>query len=117
VYFVGKPEMSSLTQTVSFGGIRYDLETEALLQKTATWLDLSTFRDLIASESILGVTPATDRVRSLLATTLNRALSPSVSLQGTLESIQGIGVFADVNALPIRTMSNGTLSMTVTDKP
>jgi Domain of unknown function (DUF4403) len=117
VYFVGKPEMSSLTQTVSIGGLRYDIETEAILQKTATWLDFSTFRDLIASESILGVTTATDRVRSLLATTLNRTLSPSVSMHGTVESVQGIGVFADVNALHIRTMSDGKLGLTVTDKP
>jgi hypothetical protein len=117
VYFVGKPEMSPLTQTVSIGGLRYDIETEAILQKTATWLDFSTFRDLIASESILGVTAATDRVRGLLATTLNRTLSPSVSMHGTVESVQGIGVFADVTALHIRTMSDGTLSLTVTDKP
>ncbi|MBS0154009.1 MAG: DUF4403 family protein [Nitrospira sp.] len=117
VYFVGKPEINLLTQTVSIGGLRYDPETEALLQKTVTWLDLSTFRDLIASESILGVTTATDRVRGLLATTLNRALSPSVSMHGTVGSVQGIGVFADVNALHIRTMSDGTLSLTVTDKP
>ena len=117
VYFVGKPEMSSLTQTVSLGGLRYDRETEAILRKTATWLDFSTFRDLIASESIIGVTAATDRTRSLLATTLHRALSPSVSMHGTVESVQGIGVFADVNALHIRTMSDGTLGLTVTDKP
>jgi hypothetical protein len=117
VYFVGKPEMSSLTQTVSLGGLRYDLETEALVQTTAAWLDLPTLRDLVASESILGVTPATDRVRGLLATTMNRALSPSVAMHGTVESVQGIGVFADVNALHIRTMSDGTLGLTVAEKP
>jgi len=117
VYFVGKPEMSSLTQTVSLSGLRYDLATEALIQKTVAWLDLSTFRDLVASESILGVTAATDRVRGLLATTLNRALSPSVSMQGTVESVQGIGLFADAKALHVRTMSNGTLSVTIAGKP
>lgn len=113
VYFVGKPEMSYLTQTVSLSGLRYDIETEALLQKMVTWLDLSTFRDLIASESVFGVTAATDRVRGLLAATLNRTLSSSVSMHGTLESVQGIGVFADGNALHIRTMSDGTLGLTL----
>jgi len=117
VYFVGKPEMSSLTQTVSLGGLRYDIATETLIQKAVAWLDLSEFRDLIASESVLGVTAATDRVRGLLATTLNRALSPSVSMQGTVESVQGIGVFADAKALHVRTMSNGTLSVTIAGKP
>ncbi len=117
VYFVGKPEMNFLTQTVSLGGLRYDLATEKLLQETVVWLDFSTFRDLIASESVIGVTAATDRVRGLLATTLNRALNPSVSMRGTVESVQGIGVFADVNALHIRTMSDGTLGLTVTHKP
>jgi hypothetical protein len=117
VYLVGKPEMSSLTQTVFLSGLRYDLQTEALLQKTVAWLDLSTFRDLIASESILGVTAATDRLRGLLATTLNRALSPSVSMHGTVESVQGIGVFADVKALHVRTMSDGTLDVIVAGKP
>jgi hypothetical protein len=116
-YFVGKPEISTLTQTVSIGGLRYDLQTEALLQKTVGWLDLSAFRDLIASETVFGVTAATDRVRGLLATTLNRALSPSVSMHGTMESVQGIGVFADVNALHVRTMSDGTLGLTVAGKP
>ena len=117
VYFLGKPEMSSLTQTVSLSGLRYDLETEALLQKSATWFDLSTFRDLVASESIFGVTAATDRVRGLLATTLNRALSPAVSMHGTLESVQGIGVFADVNSLYVRVMSDGSLNLKVEGKP
>lgn len=117
VYFVGKPEINLLTQTVSIGGLRYDPETEAMLQSMITWLDLSTFQDLIASESILGVTAATDRVRGLLATTLNRALSPSVSMNGTVGPAQGIGVFADVNALHIRTMSDGTVSLTLTGKP
>jgi hypothetical protein len=112
-YFAGKPEMSSLTQTVSLGGLHYDLQTEALLQKTISWLDLSAFRDLIASESVLGVTVATDRVRGLLATTVNRALNPSVSIHGTVESVQGIGVFADAKALHVRTMSDGTLGLTV----
>ncbi|MBS0150417.1 MAG: DUF4403 family protein [Nitrospira sp.] len=117
VYFVGKPEMNLLTQTVSIGGLRYDSETEAMVQKAVTWLDLSTFRDLIASESVFGATAATDRMRGLLATTLNRALSPSVSMHGTVESVQGIGAFADVKALHIRTMSDGTLTLTVIDKP
>jgi Domain of unknown function (DUF4403) len=117
VYFVGKPEINLLTQTVSIGGLRYDPETEAMLQKTVAWLDLSTFRDLVSSEAVFGVTTATDRVRGLLATTLNRAISPSVSMHGTVESVQGIGVFADVNTLHIRTMSDGTLGLTVTDKP
>ncbi len=117
VYFVGKPDMSTLTQTVSISGLRYDIETEALLQKTADWLDFATFRDLVASETVLGVTPATDRVRGLLTTTLHRALSPSISMHGTVESVQGIGVFADSTALHVRTMSDGTLDVTVTDKP
>lgn len=117
VYFVGKPELSSLTQTVSLSGLRYDFTTETLVQKTVAWLDLSAFRDLIASESVLGVTAATDRMRGLLATTLNRALSPSVSMHGTVESVQGIGVFADVAALHVRTMSDGTLSIVPTGKP
>ena len=117
VYFVGKPEMSSLTQTVSLSGLRYDLATETLIQKTVAWLDLSVFRDLMASESIIGVTAATDRMRGLLATTLNRALSPSITMHGTVESVQGIGVFADAKALHVRTMSNGTLNVTIAGKP
>ena len=116
-YFVGRPEMSLLTQTISVSGLRYDPLTEAHLQKSVAWLDFSAFRDLIASESILGVTTATDRLRGLLATTLNRALSPSVSMHGTVESVQGIGVFADVKALHVRTMSDGTLGMTVGGRP
>ncbi|MFO0697723.1 MAG: DUF4403 family protein [Nitrospira sp.] len=112
-YFVGKPEMNSLTQTVSLSGLRYDLATESLLQKTVDWLDLSIFRDLIASETVFGVRAATDRIGALLAAGMNRTLNPSISMHGTVGTVQGIGVFADVKALHVRTMSDGTLGLTV----
>jgi hypothetical protein len=37
-------------------------------------------------------------------------------MHGTVASVQGIGVFADVDALYVRAMSDGTLSLKVADK-
>ncbi len=116
VYFVGKPEINALTQTVHISGIRYDSATENLLRKNANWLYRSEFREFIASKAFLAVTPAIDRLRNLLMTGLNRPVNPAISMHGTVASVQGIGVFADVNALYIRAMSDGTLSLKLADK-
>jgi hypothetical protein len=62
------------------------------------------------------VTTETDRIKGLLAAALNRPLSPTVSMRGTVASVQGINVFADVNALHVQLMSEGTLGVTVGGK-
>jgi hypothetical protein len=115
-YFVGKPEINALTQTVHISGIRYDSATEKLLLKNAGWIYGSEFREFIANQAFLAVTPAIDRLRNLLTTGLNRSVNPAISMHGTVESVQGIGVFADVNALYVRALSDGTLSLEVADK-
>jgi len=116
VYFVGKPEINLLTQTLHISGIHYDSATEKLLLKKADWIHGSAFRDFISSEAVLGVGPAIDRLRGLFTTALNRSVTPTISMYGTVAAVQGIGVFADVNALYVRAMSDGTLSVKVTDK-
>ena len=67
-------------------------------------------------EVVLGVTPAIDRMRDLVTKTLNRELSPTITTHGTVTSVQGIGVFADANALYVRVMSDGLLNLKVNDK-
>ncbi len=113
VYFVGTPEMNVLTQTVHIGGIRYDSATEKLLLKKADWIHGSAFRDFISSEAVLGVGPAIDRLRGLFTAALNRSINPTISMHGTVSSVQGVGVFADVNALYVRAMSDGALNLKV----
>jgi hypothetical protein len=115
-YFIGKPEINALTQTVHISGLRYDSATEKLLLKNAGWIYRSEFREFIASQAFLAVTPAIDRLRNLLTTGLNRSVNPAISMHGTVASVQGIGVFADVDALYVRAMSDGALSVKVADK-
>ena len=112
VYMVGRPELNLLTQTVYISNLEYARETEALLQKTAMWILHTSLRELVAGEAVLGVTTATDRVRMLLSKALDRTVSPTVSLHGTIDSVQGIGVFADPKVLLVRTISEGSLTVT-----
>jgi hypothetical protein len=118
VYLIGKPEINAMTQTMYLSGLRYDLKTTHLLQSAAPdWLYHAPLREAIAPEVVFGVTPATDRLRDLLKTGLNRALSPTVSMQGVVTSMPAIAVFADTDALSVRAMSNGTLTVTVGGTP
>ncbi len=117
LYFVGKPEMNALTQTVQISGLRLDAATEQLLQKDGPdWLYRSSLQDLIGGEALLGMTPAIDRMRDLTTKVLNRALTPTITTYGTVASVQGIGVFADVNALYVRVMSDGSVNLKVDGK-
>ncbi|MBH0202589.1 MAG: DUF4403 family protein [Nitrospira sp.] len=118
LYFVGKPEMNILTQSVQIGGLRLDHDSEQFLAKSGPdWLAHSSIRELVMSETVLGVSPATDRLRDLLRTALNRSVRQALSLHGTVASVQGIGVFADVNSLYVRVMSDGTLTLKGDGKP
>lgn len=112
VYLIGKPEFNTMTQTLYLSGLRYDPGTTHLLQTTAPdWFNNVALREAITPEIALGVTPMIDRIRDSLRTGLNRTLTPTVSIQGTVTSMQGIAVFADIDALYVRAMSNGTLTV------
>lgn len=118
VYLIGKPEINAMTQTVFLSGLRYDSKTTHLLQTAVPdWFYHAPLREAITPELVLGVTPMTDRVHNLLKTGLNRTLSPTVSMQGTVTSMQGVAVFADVDALRVRAMSDGMLTVTVNSHP
>ncbi|MDF0667886.1 MAG: DUF4403 family protein [Nitrospira sp.] len=117
LYFVGKPEINPFTQSVQISGLRLDLDSEQFLQKRGPdWLTRSSIRGLVTDEAVLGVAPAIDRMRDLLTKVLNRALSSTLTTYGSIASVQGIGVFADVNTLYVRVMSDGSLNLKVDDK-
>jgi hypothetical protein len=118
VYLIGKPEINAMTQSVYLSGLRYDLGTTHLLQTTAPdWFNNTPLRETIAPEIVVGVTPMIDRIRDSLRTGLNRTLTPTVSMQGTVTSMQGLTVFADLDALYVRTMSTGTLNVIASSEP
>ncbi|MCP9463697.1 MAG: DUF4403 family protein [Nitrospira sp.] len=111
VYFVGKPRLNPLTQTVYFENLRYDKATAQQLGKSASWLFRSMFREFIATEAVVGVTQATKKMQSLIAPILNQRLTPDLVMQGKLSSFQAIGVFADETALQVRVVADGTLDL------
>ncbi len=118
VYLIGKPAFNPMTEMVYLSGLRYDLETTHLLQTTAPdWFPDAPLRDSIAPKIVLGVTPMIDRIRDMLRTGLYRTLTPTVSIRGLVTSIQGIAVIADIDALYVRTMSNGTLNVLASPEP
>jgi hypothetical protein len=117
LYFVGQPEINALTQTLQISGLRLDSASEQLLQKEGPdWLYHSPLRELIMGEAVIGVTPAIERMRDLLTKAMNRPLSPTISTQGIVTAAQGIGVFADVNTLLVRVMSDGSFNLKVNGK-
>lgn len=118
VYLIGKPEINTMTQAVYLSGLRYDPGTTHLLQTTAPdWFNDAPLRESITPEVVLGVTPMIDRIRDSLRTGLNRTLTPTISMRGTVTSMQGIAVFSDVDALYIRSMSTGTLNVDASSEP
>ncbi|MBM4126739.1 MAG: DUF4403 family protein [Nitrospira sp.] len=117
VYMIGKPAINVLTQTIFIGGLDYDSGTAELLPKVDSRLLDASFRELVTDGAIFGVTTATDRMKGLLAAALNRSLSPAVSMRGTVESVQGINVFAATDGLYVQVTSEGTVRVTAGGKP
>ena len=117
VYLIGKPGMNLLTQTLFIGDLDWDSATEKVVQEVASWLYTASFRELVADQAVFGVTRDTDRIKSLLTAALNRRLSPTVAMHGTVASVQGVNAYADAAALHVQVMSEGTLGVTVGGKP
>lgn len=117
VYLIGKPGMNLLTQTVFIGDLYWESITEEVLLKEASWIHNASFRELVADQAVFGVTRETDRIKNLLSAALNRPLSPTISMHGTVASIQGVNVYADANALHVQVISEGSLGLTVGGKP
>lgn len=118
VYLIGKPEINGLTQTVYLGGLRYDTATTQMLQTTAPdWLYHAPLRESITPEIVLGMTPMVDQLRDLLKIGLNRTLTPTVSIKGVVASMRSVAVFADADALRVRAMSDGALTVTAGSNP
>lgn len=115
VYLVGKPQLNLLTQTIYISDLRYDHESGSRLKKSAEWLYNSRLRQFLSSETVFGVTAATKKVQSLLAPALMRRMSQTVTMDGRMTSVQGIGVFADSDALSVRSIAEGTLSLTISN--
>ena len=116
VYMIGKPRMNLLTQTIFLGDLYWDSATEKILPEVASWLHNASFRELVGDQAVFGVTPDIDRIKGLLVAALNRPLSPTVSLHGSVDSVQGVNVFADTKALRVQVMTEGTLGVTVVGK-
>lgn len=116
-YFVGKPRLNPLTQTLYFENLRYDAATAQQLGKSAKWLFHSSFRGFIATEAVVGVTQATKKMQNLIVPVLNQRLSPDLVMRGKLSSFQGIGVFADEAALQVRVVAEGTLDLLTSGGP
>ncbi|MDR4470619.1 MAG: DUF4403 family protein [Nitrospira sp.] len=118
LYLIGKPEINTMTQTVYLSGLRYDLKTAQLLQDGAPdWLHHAPLREVITPEIMFGVQPMVDHWRDLLQTGLNRTLNPTISLQGTVTSMSGIAVLADVDALHVHAVSDGILNVMTDSEP
>jgi hypothetical protein len=111
VYLIGKPQLNMLTQTLYFDSLRYDIETGQMLEKSAEWLARSTFREVISTEAVVGVSSLVKQAQDLLTPAMNYRLNQALLLQGKLASVQAIGVFADAKGLHIQVMAEGTLNV------
>lgn len=113
VYFVGKPRLNPLTQTLYIENLRYDAATAQQLGRSAKWLFHSSFRGFVAAEAVVGVTQATQKMQNLIAPVLNQRLSPDLVMRGKLSSFRGIGVVADTTTLQVRVVAEGALTLEV----
>lgn len=111
VYLIGTPQLNMLTQTLYFDSLRYDFETGQMLEKSAEWLARSTFREVISTEAVVGVSSVVKQVQDLLAPAMNYRLNQALLLQGKLASVQAIGVFADTKGLHVQVMAEGKLNV------
>lgn len=118
LYLLGKPEINTMTQTVYLSGLRYDLKSAHLLQTGAPeWFYHAPLREVLTPEIMLGVRATIDQLRHLLQTGLNRRLTPTVSMRGTVTSVAGVAVFAERDALHVRALSEGALTVTAGNTP
>ena len=89
IYLRGRPYYDAQTQTISLKDITYDLETENLLQRSASWLLQGTFARTLEKQLTIPVGSYLADMQKLLQERLkNNQLVKGVTINGRIDEIR-----------------------------
>ncbi|HLL93804.1 MAG TPA: DUF4403 family protein [Spirosoma sp.] len=100
IYLRGRPYYDAQTQTISLKDITYDLETENLLQRSASWLLQGTFARTLEKQLTIPVGSYLADMQKLLQERLkNNQLVKGVTINGRIDEIRPDQVYLTPTAL------------------
>jgi uncharacterized protein DUF4403 len=114
LYLYGRPQLESISQTLTVPDLDYTVETKDLLTKVAAWLLDAQIRQLLRSKAQWDLKPTLSSVKAELTAALNHNLGNGVALRGSVDDLEAIGILADGIATHVRLRADGTVSTVVT---
>jgi Domain of unknown function (DUF4403) len=94
IYLTGQPAFDPVNNVFSIERLDFDIKTQNLLAKAASWLLHSQIRQHLASESTVHLSTRIQDVKRQLETVINRPLNPHVDLHGKVEALRCLGITA-----------------------
>ena len=113
LYLYGRPQLENISQMLSVPDLDYTLETKDVAMKAASWLLDNQIRDLLRANARWDLKPALSTLRTRLDTALNRDLGNGVTLKGSVDDVEVLGILADGKATHVRVRADGTVSTSV----
>jgi hypothetical protein len=113
VYLRGTPRFHPRKRYFDFPDLDYDLKSGDILLEIADWVSKSGFRNELRKAIKLPIGPKMDGYKEIINKTLNRPLSPYVSLNTRVESFKLLGGYADNEGIVVRVSLDGTATMDV----
>ena len=104
---------ATLNQIVSLSNLEYDIHTKNIVLKTADWLYHDSLKEFLRVNGRFDAHQVLDRAKTRLQTGMNRQVSDGVGLSATMDSLQGLGIFAAPDTLFVRVRLDGSATLTV----
>lgn len=113
VYLVGSPVFDSEKNLISMPDMQFDLKSKSVLLKMANWLLNDKITEKIKTASVFDITALLGESKNSISAQLNRKLTEDVTMQGAVSSLQVQNIFTLKNAMYLRVLSTGKLSVEV----
>ncbi|RYZ21314.1 MAG: DUF4403 family protein [Chitinophagaceae bacterium] len=113
--FIGKPVYDAAKKTIEVADLAYDLQTKNLLLKTAKWLFSNKITTELKKYTSFPMQPYYDTAAKNINDWLNREWTKGIRGSGSVSNLQITGLYAQPDALKIRTNCAGKLAVVVNE--
>ncbi len=113
LYLKGTPTYNKSTHILALNNVEFTAETNNILINALAWLKNADIENKIQQNAQWDITNKIIDIKTKMETAMNQKLADGVNLNGKVNNLDINGVLAIDNALIIRVLTNGDLSLNI----
>ena len=117
IYLVGTPEIDPATDQIHVPDLSFDVETRNLLLQGYAWVAREDILEFFRERARWPVEDLANLAGTQLERGLNHRLTDDVRLEGSVESVELLGVYPRIDALVVQAEARASASLVVGETP